>query len=82
MCCKTITWARESIHNKELAGQEGLQLIATLTQDEQEACNNEKGLFDMINRKFKLQYNETIKFLQFHKLIRQSNESTEEWMGR
>ena len=63
-------------------GREGLQLIATLTDEEQEACNNEKGLFDTFNRKFKPQYNETIKFLQFHKLIRQSNESAEEWMGR
>ena len=32
--------------------------------------------------KFKPQYNETIKSLQFSKLIRQSNESVEEWMGR
>ena len=28
------------------------------------------------------QYNETIKSLQFCKLIRQSNENVEEWMGR
>ena len=63
-------------------GKEGLQVMATLTQDEQEACNNEKGLFNILNRKSKPQYNETIKSLQFHKLIRQSDESTEEWMGR
>ena len=36
----------------------------------------------MLNRKFKPQYNETIKSLKFHKLIRQSNESMEEWMDR
>ena len=29
-------------------GTEGLQLMATLTQDKNEACNNEKGLFDMV----------------------------------
>ena len=28
---------------KNWLGREGLQLIATLTQEEQEACNNEKG---------------------------------------
>ena len=67
---------------KHWLGREGLQLIATLTQEEQEACNNEKSLFDTLNRKFKPQYNETIKSLQCCKLIRQSNESTEEWMGR
>ena len=32
------------------------------TQDEQEACNN-KSLLDTPNRKFKPQYNETIKSL-------------------
>ena len=36
----------------------------------------------MLNRKLKPQYNETVKSLQFHKLIRQSNESVEELMGR
>ena len=36
----------------------------------------------MFNNKFKPQYNETIKSLQFHKLMRQANESTEKWIGR
>ena len=62
--------------------REVLHLIATFTQNEQEACNNEKGLFDTLNRKFKPQYNETIKSLQFQKLIRQSDEITGEWKGR
>ena len=30
--------------------REGLHLIATLTDEEQEACNNEKGLFITPNR--------------------------------
>ena len=59
-------------------GREGLQLVATLTQDEQEACNNEKSLFNMLNRKFKPHYNETMKSLQFCKLVGQSNEIMEE----
>ena len=32
--------------------------------------------------KFKPQYNETIKSLQFRKLYRYDNENEEEWMGR
>ena len=51
-----------------------------LTDEEQEGCNNEKGLSDSLNKKFKPQYNERIKSLQFHKLIRKSNEITEDWM--
>ena len=51
-------------------------------QAEQEACYDEEGLFEILNKKFKLQYNETIKPLQFHNLVRQHNESAEEWMSR
>ena len=36
----------------------------------------------MFNNKFNSQYNETIIFLQFHKLILQAKENTEEQMGR
>ena len=32
--------------------------------------------------KFRPQFNETIKSLQFHKLSRQIGENTEEWIGR
>ena len=32
--------------------------------------------------KFKLQYNDTIKSLQFQNQVRQQNESAEQWMGR
>ena len=68
---------------KNWLGREDLQLTATLiTQEEQEACNDEKGLFKTLNTKIKPQYNETIKYLQFSKLVRQSNESAEEWVGR
>ena len=67
---------------KNWLGRDDLQLIATLTQAEQVTCNNEMGLFDTLNKKFKPEYNETIKCLQFCKLIWQSNESAEEWVGR
>ena len=36
----------------------------------------------MLINKFKPQYYETIKSLQFHKLVKQMNENAEEWMGR
>ena len=36
---------------KNWLGREGLQLIATLTQEEHEAGNDEKGLFETINKK-------------------------------
>ena len=41
-----------------------------------------EGLFKSLNDNFKPQYNETIKPLQFHKLSRQANKSTEEWIGK
>ena len=50
-------------------------------QVEKEECNDEEGLFKILNTKFTLQYNETIKLLQFYNLVRWHNESMEEWMG-
>ena len=41
-----------------------------------------EGLFETLRNKFKLQYNETIKLLQFRKLCRYEDENVEEWMGR
>ena len=41
-----------------------------------------QGLFDTLAAKFKPQFNETIKSLQFRKLHRFKGKSTEEWMGR
>ena len=56
--------------------------LGTLTNAEQERCNTAKGLFNTLIRKFKPKYCETIKLLQFHKLVRQMNESVEECMRR
>ena len=56
--------------------------INTLTKEEQEACNDEEDLFDTISNRFKQQYNEMIKLLQFCKLVRQQDKTTEEWMDR
>ena len=49
---------------------------------EKETCNTLEGLFETLTNKFKPQYNETIKSLQFRKLYRYDDENVEEWMGR
>ena len=54
----------------------------TLTKEEEDVCNNEKDLFEILRKKFRPQFNETIKSSQFHKLVCCSNESVNEWMGR
>ena len=66
---------------KNWLGRQGLQLWETLTEAEQEACY-EEGQFEIFNNRFKPQDNETIILLQFCKLVRQQNESAEEWVGR
>ena len=67
---------------KNELGRKGLQYLETLTITEKETCNTLEGLFDTLTNKFKLQYNETIKLLQFRKLCRYEDENVEEWMGR
>ena len=49
---------------------------------EKEMCNTLEGLFETLSNKFKPQYNETIKSLQFRKLYWYDEENVEEWMGR
>ena len=49
---------------------------------EKENCNTLEVLFKTLMNKFKPQYNETIKSLQFRKLYRYEDENVEEWMGR
>ena len=67
---------------KNLLGRKGFHYIESLKTSEKEACNTLEGLFDTLATKFKPTYNETVKSLQFRKLYRLENESTEEWMGR
>ena len=56
--------------------------IESLTEGEKQACNTLQGLFDTLVTKFRPQFNETIKLLQFRKLCMSKGESAEEWMGR
>ena len=67
---------------KNWQGRKGLHYIESLTEGEKEACNTLQGLFKMLAAKFRQQFNETIKLLQFRKLYRFEGESAEEWMGR
>ena len=67
---------------KNWLGRKGLQYLEMLTMAEKETCNMLEGLFETLYNKFKHQYNETIKSLQFRKLYRYENENVEEWMGR
>ena len=67
---------------KKWLDRKALPFILSSTQMEQERCNTMEGLFTAFNRKFKPQFNETIKSLPAHKLSRKMKENAEEWMGR
>ena len=67
---------------KNWLGRKGLHYLESLTDAEKHACNTLQGLFNTLAAKFKPQFNETIKSLQFWKLHRFKCKSTEEWMGR
>ena len=67
---------------KKLAGRQGLQLLETICQAEQEACNAEEGLFKTNSNRFIPQYNDTIKSIKFQKTVRQHNKNAQHWMGR
>ena len=67
---------------KNWLGRKGLHYIESLMGSKKEACNTLEGLVNTLADRFKLQYNETVKSLQFRKLYRLENESADEWMGR
>ena len=67
---------------KNWLGRKGLHHIESLTEGEKEACSTLEGLFDTLATKFRPQYSEMIKLLQFRKLYRFEGESIDEWMGR
>ena len=58
------------------------QYLETLMTAEKEMCNTVEGLFERLSNKFKLQYKEMIKLLQFRKLYWHDEENVEQWMGR
>ena len=67
---------------KNWLDRKGLHYIESLTEMEKQECSTLQGLIDTLAKKFRPQYNETIKSLQFRQLCRQDGENAEEWMGR
>ena len=63
---------------KNWLGREGLHYIETLMENKKEGCSTLEEFINMLAAKFKLQYNETVKLLQFRKLYRLENESVDE----
>ena len=67
---------------KNWLGRKGLHHLETITTEERETFNMLEGLFEMLANKYKLQYNETIKSLQFRKLYQFENLSVQSgWEG-
>ena len=67
---------------KTWLGRNGLHYIESLTEGEKQAYDTLQGIFDTLATKFRPQFNETIKLLQFRKLCRFEGESAKEWMVR
>ena len=67
---------------KNWLGRKGLHYIESLTEGEKEKCGTLEGLFDIFATKFRPQYNQTIKSLQFRQLHRIEGEAVDEWTGR
>ena len=65
---------------KNWLGRKGLQYLETLTTTEKDTCNTVEGLFETLSNKFKPQYNETTKSLQFRRLYQYEDENVEEWI--
>ena len=67
---------------KNWLGRKGLHYLESLMEGEKQACDTIQELIDTLAEKFRPQYNETIKSLQFRKLCRSEGENAKEWMGR
>ena len=70
--------AEQLVMVKNWLGRKGLQFLEILMIEEKTICGTLEGLFETLPSKFKLQFNETIKSLQFQKLCRKDKENTEE----
>ena len=67
---------------KNLLGRKGLHYIESLMEGEKETSGMLEGLVDTLAAKFRPQYNQTIKSLQFRQLHRIEGKGVDEWMGR
>ena len=62
--------------------RKGLHYIESITEAEKQVCSTLQGLFDTLSANFQPQFNKMKKSLQFRKLCRVEDQSTEEWMGQ
>ena len=67
---------------KNWLGRKGLQYLEALVTVEKVMSSTLEGLFETQSNKYKVQYNETIKLLQFRKIYRYDDQKLEEWMGK
>ena len=67
---------------KNWLGRKGLHYLEILMEGEKWVYDILQGLIDTLVEKFRPQYNETIKSLQFIKLCRSEGENAEELTGR
>ena len=63
-------------------GRKGLQFLETLTNAEKMTSGTLGGLYNMLTSKFRPQFNETIKSMQFRKFCRNDGGNVEEWLER
>ena len=69
--------AEQLVMAKNWLGRKGLQFIELLTEAEKDRCDTLEGLLEILTDKFRPQFNEMIKSLLFHKLIRHNRENAE-----
>ena len=77
----TIHQNRTVSNSKELVRKKG-STVLRISDKEKVMCSMLEGLIKMLSNTFRLQFNETIKSLQFCKLSRQDEASAGEWIGR
>ena len=63
-------------------GRKGLQFLETLTNVEKMTCCTLGGLYNILTSKFRPQFNETFKSMQFRIFCRNDGENVEEWTER
>ena len=65
-----------------MVGKEGPPILRNTNKCRNISCDTLEGLFDILSSKFKPQFNEAIKLLQFRKFCRNDGENVEECWGR
>ena len=72
--------AEKLVMVKNWLGRKGLQLFEMVTNEEKTTFSTLEGIFETPPSKFKKQFKETRKSLEFWKLCIKDGENTEEWL--